>query len=138
MTNKTITLSRELLEKLVEEGRVSDVNAFLSNQSASADKGEPIRQVRSHGSDCWEDISGESLEFCRSQPEEYEVRTLCLHPAEQPAPVTLVLPSVDQVMKLVMQYQESVRTNVTGTTNWAANLWMTVVDEVARLNGVKL
>ncbi|MBX8557055.1 hypothetical protein K5D56_21560 [Pseudomonas cichorii] len=48
-------------------------------------RGHAIHQVRTHGSDCWEDISGESLEMCRSQPEEYEIRTL--YPA---APVALL------------------------------------------------
>jgi hypothetical protein len=49
-------------------------------------QGEPIHQVRSHGSDCWEDISGESLEMCQCQPEEYEVRKLY---TSQPAPVSV-------------------------------------------------
>ncbi|MDF2792282.1 MAG: hypothetical protein K0S85_35 [Pseudomonas orientalis] len=37
---------------------------------------KPIFQVRSHGSSCWEDISGESLEICRSMPDVYEIRTI--------------------------------------------------------------
>ncbi|UNY90618.1 MULTISPECIES: hypothetical protein [unclassified Pseudomonas] len=47
----------------------------------------------------------------------------------------VVLPSVDSVMNIVMRYQWNEKTNVTGTTNWAANLGMKVVDEVKRLNG---
>ncbi|MFV3416120.1 hypothetical protein ACNFH8_28035 [Pseudomonas sp. NY15436] len=47
----------------------------------------------------------------------------------------VVLPSVDNVMNIVMRYQWNEKTNVTGTTNWAANLGMKVVDEVKRLNG---
>lgn len=46
----------------------------------------------------------------------------------------IVLPRVDTVMGLVLQYQNKERHNVTGTTNWAANIGMVVVDEVARLN----
>jgi hypothetical protein len=46
----------------------------------------------------------------------------------------VVLPSVTEVMNLVLDYQQNKRTNVTGTTNWAANLGMCIVDEVARLN----
>ncbi len=47
----------------------------------------------------------------------------------------VVLPSVDNVMNIVMRYQWNEKTNVTGTTNWAANLGMRVVEEVKRLNG---
>lgn len=47
----------------------------------------------------------------------------------------VVLPSVDNVMNIVMRYQWNEKTNVTGTTNWAANLGMKVVEEVKRLNG---
>lgn len=46
---------------------------------------ESVFQVRSHGSCCWEDISGESLELCRSNPEEYEVRTLYRPALTQPS-----------------------------------------------------
>lgn len=45
---------------------------------------DPVYQVRSHGSCCWEDISGESLYVCAAQPEEYEIRKLYTSP---PAPV---------------------------------------------------
>ncbi|HCE8379570.1 hypothetical protein [Pseudomonas aeruginosa] len=48
----------------------------------------------------------------------------------------VVLPSVDNVMNIVMRYQWNEKTNVTGTTNWAANLGMKVVEEVKRLNGL--
>ncbi|MEZ6725939.1 hypothetical protein ABL979_20045, partial [Pseudomonas aeruginosa] len=34
-----------------------------------------------------------------------------------------------------MRYQWNEKTNVTGTTNWAANLGMRVVEVVKRLNG---
>ncbi|HGM4824758.1 TPA: hypothetical protein ACKP7E_001787 [Pseudomonas aeruginosa] len=47
----------------------------------------------------------------------------------------VVLPSVDNVMNIVMRYQWNEKTNVTGTTNWAANLGVKVVEEVKRLNG---
>ena len=47
----------------------------------------------------------------------------------------VVVPSVDNVMNIVMRYQWNEKTNVTGTTNWAANLGMKVVEEVKRLNG---
>jgi len=48
----------------------------------------------------------------------------------------VVLLSVDNVMNIVMRYQWNEKTNVTGTTNWAANLGMRVVEEVKRLNGL--
>lgn len=47
-------------------------------------QGEPVAMVRTHGSVCWEEITGESLELCQAQPEEYEVRILYTRPAEQP------------------------------------------------------
>ena len=53
---------------------------------------------------------------------------------DQLAPVSVVYPSVDEVMKLVMNYQDNIRTNVTGTTNWAANLGMHIIDKVKELN----
>lgn len=52
-------------------------------------RGDVIHQVRTHGSDVWEDISGESLEMCQCQPEEYEIRKLYTAP---PAPVAVALP----------------------------------------------
>ena len=58
---------------------------------AAQPQGEPVNQVRSHGSCCWEDIIGESLELVREQPEEYEVRTLYRHPqASRGEPVVLM------------------------------------------------
>ena len=64
----------------------------------------------------------------------FVIKSLYLHPAEQPAPVSVVLPSIDAVMKLVVDYQLNKNKNVTGTTNWAANIGMAVIDEVKRLN----
>ena len=51
--------------------------------------------VRSHGSCCWEEMRGESLEMCQAQPGEYEVRKLY---ASRCAPVTTgyVQPVPDQ------------------------------------------
>ncbi|HCE5785467.1 hypothetical protein ACM7EC_03780 [Pseudomonas aeruginosa] len=45
----------------------------------------------------------------------------------------VVLPSVDNVMNIVMRYQWNEKTNVTGTTNWAANLGMRVVGDFQNL-----
>lgn len=47
---------------------------------------------------------------------------------------TVVYPTVDDVMKVVLSYQFEDRANVTGTTNWAANLGMAVVNRVKELN----
>jgi len=55
------------------------------------------------------------------------------HSNGQPA-VNMVLPTPEQVMHVVMKFQWEDRKNGTGTTNWAANLGMTVVEYVARLN----
>ena len=52
-------------------------------------QGGPVAMVRTHGSECWEEITGESLEMCKAEPEEYEVRMLYARPAEQPAPVAV-------------------------------------------------
>ncbi|WP_153899510.1 hypothetical protein [Pseudomonas aeruginosa] len=65
---------------------------------------------------------------------EMEIEELRAELAELRARV-VVLPSVDNVMNIVMRYQWNEKTNVTGTTNWAANLGMKVVEEVKRLNG---
>ncbi|HCE5817596.1 hypothetical protein [Pseudomonas aeruginosa] len=65
---------------------------------------------------------------------EMEIEELRAELAELRARV-VVLPSVDNVMNIVMRYQWNEKTNVTGTTNWAANLGMRVVEEVKRLNG---
>lgn len=46
----------------------------------------------------------------------------------------MILPTPEQVMHVVMKFQWEDRKNGTGTTNWAANLGMTVVEYVARLN----
>lgn len=47
---------------------------------------------------------------------------------------SIILPTPEQVMHVVMKFQWEDRKNGTGTTNWAANLGMTVVEYVARLN----
>ena len=53
---------------------------FPDSAVPEAPRQDVIHQVRTHGSDCWEDITGESLEMCRCQPEEYEIRTLYAAP----------------------------------------------------------
>ena len=54
--------------------------------------------------------------------------------AGEPVATRLVLPTPEQVMHVVMKFQWEDRKNGTGTTNWAANLGMAVVEYVARLN----
>lgn len=77
--------------------------------------------------------------FCDEQAANYQLQAhlkSCLGElAELRARVVVVLPSVDNVMNIVMRYQWNEKTNVTGTTNWAANLGMRVVEVVKRLNG---
>ena len=43
--------------------------------------------------------------------------------------VVIELPTPAKAMSVVMDYQDNRRQNVTGTTNWAANLGMCVVNE---------
>lgn len=63
----------------------SEVREFARLLAAPVvERQDPVYQVRSHGSCCWEDISGESLYVCAAQPEEYEIRKLYTSP---PAPV---------------------------------------------------
>lgn len=81
---------------------------------------EPVHMVRSHGSDCWEEISGESLETCRCQPEEYEVRTLY---AERPAPIAVVLPA-KQFSEVGEDYLQA---------DWVSG-WNACLDKVKELN----
>ncbi|MFJ3154003.1 hypothetical protein ACIPIX_07660 [Pseudomonas protegens] len=59
-------------------------------------QGEPVHMMRSHGSCCWEESSGEGLDIALSMPEEYEVRTLYTRPAEQPAPDTNQWPKLEK------------------------------------------
>ncbi|WP_025859081.1 phage protein [Pseudomonas sp. CHM02] len=86
---------RSLLDAPAENVQWVSVEAFnrvsteLEELKAAQPQGEPVCLVRSHGSDCWEEMSGESLEMCQAQPGEYEVRKLY---AEQPAPVAVVMP----------------------------------------------
>ena len=98
----------------------SDLRNFVFPvQPTGQNQGEPVYMVRSHGSDCWEEMSGESLEMCQAQPAEYEVRKLY---AEQPAPVALVMPE---------------RLNTEGGYSLEAETWYNLaLDDVASLNGV--
>ena len=54
--------------------------------------------------------------------------------SEAKAHGVVMLPSVTEVMNIVFDYQHNKNKNVTGTTNWAANIGMAVIDEIARLN----
>ena len=54
--------------------------------------------------------------------------------SEAKAQGVVMLPSVTEVMNIVFDYQHNKNKNVTGTTNWAANIGMAVIDEIARLN----
>ena len=103
---------------------------WMKKPSDSFATQEPIYQFSVNASSqSWTDVTKEVFE-------EYESRggwsTRIVY--AQKAPVAVVYPSVDQAMKLVMNYQENIRTNVTGTTNWAANLGMHIIDKVKELN----
>ncbi|ELO0933395.1 TPA: hypothetical protein ACM2X8_003855 [Pseudomonas aeruginosa] len=76
--------------------------------------------------------------FCDEQAANYQLQAhlkACLGELSELRARVVVLPSVDNVMNIVMRYQWNEKTNVTGTTNWAANLGMKVVEEVKRLKG---
>ncbi|MEZ6723142.1 hypothetical protein [Pseudomonas aeruginosa] len=76
--------------------------------------------------------------FCDEQAANYQLQAhlkACLGELSELRARVVVLPSVDNVMNIVMRYQWNEKTNVTGTTNWAANLGMRVVEVVKRLNG---
>lgn len=90
----------------------------LYDEPAAQHQGEPVYLVRDHGSCCWEEMSGESLELCQAQPAEYEVRKLY---AEQPAPVS------------VADFYEAFRFSEIVTDDQAGEL----AEIAARLNGVK-
>ena len=107
MTNKTmLSVERELIQRIADHCKfwidhpyleaIADIEVELralldkevdGDSHAPKQQGEPVYMVRSHGSDCWEEMSGESLEMCQAQPAEYEVRKLY---AEQAAPVVTV------------------------------------------------
>ncbi|EPM9935968.1 hypothetical protein ACTTTA_006192 [Pseudomonas aeruginosa] len=76
--------------------------------------------------------------FCDEQAANYQLQAhlkACLGELSELRARVVVLPSVDNVINIVMRYQWNEKTNVTGTTNWAANLGMRVVEVVKRLNG---
>jgi hypothetical protein len=59
-----------------------EIRALLKSQEEMAAcaksqvDAQPVYMVRTHGSSCWEEVSGESLELCQADPAEYEVRKL--------------------------------------------------------------
>lgn len=63
----------------------------LYDEPSTQHQGEPVYMVRTHGSCCWEEVGSGSLEDFQSMPEEYELRALYTRPAEQPAPVAMVM-----------------------------------------------
>ena len=101
-------------------GEVPEVVAYGSSQGLG-----PVLPIGRLGS------SGAPMS-CYDLPLMTVAQHICIVAALQARAV--VLPSVDQVMRIVLDFQDNKRKNVTGTTNWAANLGMAVIDEVARLN----
>lgn len=101
----------------------------LSYGPAAQHQGVPVYLVRDHGSCCWEEMSGESLELCQAQRAEYEVRKLY---AEQPAPVAVVMPDRETYTK----YLVGVIPHNANEVNAYKDGWNTCLEEVARLNGV--
>lgn len=81
----------------------------------------------------WRACNKDVAEFYTENPEDsdwqYEVRGLYPYAA---APV--IYPTPADVMKVVLAYQFEERSNVTGTSNWAANIGMAVVNRVKELN----
>ncbi|MBK5541557.1 hypothetical protein JFV28_20185 [Pseudomonas sp. TH05] len=65
-----------------------DVLRWMDEHAAAQPQGEPVHMVRSHGSCCWEEMRGESLELCQAQPGEYEIPKFY---TDQPAPAAVVL-----------------------------------------------
>lgn len=92
-------------------------------QELESGRGDVIHQVRTHGSDVWEDISGESLELCQCQPEEYEIRKLYTDP---PAPVAVVLPE-----------RKPVTVGLLSESNTRNKGWNACLDATAALNEVR-
>lgn len=145
MSNKPmLSVERELIQRIADHCKfwvdhpyleaIADVEVELRalldkevdmDSDASKQQGEPVYMVRSHGSDCWEEMSGESLEMCHAQPVEYEVRKLY---AEQPAPVAVDAPSRDELIKMLRHFASCANVVQVGTG---------AMDFVARLNGVK-
>jgi len=101
-----------------------------------AERGEPVTPYGWHVE--WAD-SGDNYLFTKAEKRigilrlDSDVRVIPLY-VSPPATVVVVYPSVDAVMKLVLDYQLNVRTNVTGTTNWAANLGMYIIGKIKELN----
>lgn len=107
--NKAIDLDFQRRERITQL-EAEATYAAAAHQAArdriaelESGRGELIYQVRTHGSDCWEDISGESLELCQYQPEEYEIRKLFTAP---PAPVAVVHPFAEKVTSKLRRFEE--------------------------------
>ncbi|AVE33990.1 hypothetical protein [Pseudomonas aeruginosa] len=102
----------------------SRANAVLAERDALAAKLAMLEDAAAKGDAARQQCGGMEMEIEELRAELAELRAR-----------VVVLPSVDNVMNIVMRYQWNEKTNVTGTTNWAANLGMRVVEEVKRLNG---
>ena len=127
-TNLVDVISREM-NRLGYGFHESHAASILHVVQKAQNQGDPVAVLYTDGSVLTKAECGISFDVC------CKVETpLYSHPAEQPAPVSVVLPSIDAVMKLVFDYQLNKNKNVTGTTNWAANIGMAVIDEVKRLN----
>ena len=107
MNNKPIlNVDREIIEKALRDALTIrfDADSHVTNLRALLDKpaaqpqGDPVYMARDHGSCCWEEMKGESLEVCQAQPAEYEVRKLY---AEQPASVAVVPERLAQILKFL-------------------------------------
>lgn len=100
MTDKTnsgtVSVSRELLERVSTQelgmtakkdraAAAHELRAMLAQPADQQD--EPVYFFRSHGAHSWEQISGESLDLCRCQSDEYEIAELYRRPAAQSEPV---------------------------------------------------
>ena len=86
--------------------------------------GAPVYLVRSHGSNCWEEISGESLEMCQAQPGEYEVRKLY---AEQPAPTPI---TGDDVLRWANEHAKTLRKIKPVISGWQLDSYDDTLDGV--------
>jgi hypothetical protein len=127
-----LTAENERIQRVADNYSALLMDANAEIERLKAGHGEPVYQVRTHGSDCWEDISGESLEMCKCQPEEYEVRKLY---TSQPAPVSVVLPiASDFYVEVFKMYGFGPQNLCMLNGKDLERIWNACLDKVKELN----
>lgn len=109
--------------------RLGDENAQLRNRIAELEsgRGEVIYQV-SDGVSGWRDVDRIKFTACQLDPEEYECRALYTAP---PAPVTMVHPFAEKVIRKLQRVQECAED---GQDTDIGRHWLDLLTQLGLLN----